>query len=368
MMNNSEGRDLQQDWGARLVPVVCEQCDWRYLLPAGSPAQLCPNCFQQELAGLDPAGELEPYPYPPELVLPFTLDEEKLAQAVVQFARNIPFAPKDLNPALLKQRLRRVYVPAWLVDAQVTAQFQAEVGFDYQAVSHREKYAGSSWQTQEVQETRIRWEPRVGRLQRPYQNVPAPALEVESRLQRRLGEFDQARAVAYEPVLLGQTFVHLPNRQPADAWSEALPGFQARAAEECRLAAEAQHIRDFRWSAAFAGQNWAQWLRPVYSTFYLDDEGRPRPVLVHGQSGRIDGERRASRRRAQTAAMWIGGFGVGLFVLAVLLGLAAYSLSSSLLALLAVLMVVLAFVLVAGALIPPLVVWRFNRRQAQRPD
>ena len=82
-------------------------------------------------------------------------------------------------------------VPVWLVDGEVQAEWRAEAGYHYQVVSHQDRYEDrrGGWSSREVKETRTRWEPRLGRLKRAYQNLRAPALEEQApgRL-RRHGE------------------------------------------------------------------------------------------------------------------------------------------------------------------------------------
>ena len=43
-------------------------------------------------------------------------------------------------------------------------------------------------------ETRVRWEPRVGRLNRAYENVAAPALDDHRALMARLGNLNLSSA------------------------------------------------------------------------------------------------------------------------------------------------------------------------------
>lgn len=352
---------LMTEWQARLEPVVCEHCDWRFLIPTGSSTQRCPHCFQRDLIPIDVRDELDPFPHRPELVLPFKVSKERVATQIGHFARNIPFAPTDLTPQNLQNRIRRVYLPHWLVDAEVSARLKAEVGFDYQVVSHRERYASGQWVTQEVHETRIRWEHRVGELMREYYNVPVPALENEKQLADRLGTYPIEDAEDYRPEHLGSSFIHLPDRPPEDAWADAVPAIRQQAANETRAAAKAQHIRDFQWQPDFSYQEWTQLLRPLYATYYLDDERRPRPVLINGQTGRLFGQRRASTRRARRMGLIIGG--MGLFFVLVAIVMALLSLYLEGFGVVALLVLLLAAAILIGALIPPFIAWEFNRRQ-----
>lgn len=350
-------------WAMELEAGLCPSCDRRYLYAVSAAPSRCPLCFQEELVSLAVEGELLPYTHPPELLLPFTISEAHFAEQIAAFAGGIPFAPADLTPENLRQRAQRLYLPRWLVDTDVEALFQAEVGFDYQVVSHRERYSGGRWQTEKVREGRVRWEPRFGRLRRHYPNVIAPALEAEERWQRQLGSYSEGDATPYTPEALAGAAVTLPDRSPADAWPEAVPTLHQRARDESRRAAQANHIRDFRWEPTFGEQHWTQLLRPVYATFYLDDEGQPQPVLLNGQSGQISGSRRASPARARRLARALGVAAAVVAVLALLLGLLAV-LVEAVLPTFAAAALVLAFFLLLAALAPLVVVWHFNRGRA----
>ncbi|MCI0393660.1 MAG: hypothetical protein L0332_27650 [Chloroflexi bacterium] len=347
-------------WRAWLEAFVCEQCDWSYLLPPGSPAQRCPNCFQTMLAPLE--GDLSKVAYnrPPELVIPARLPPELLQQRLHDFTRGIPFAPRDLTAANLHGRMRQGYLPLWLVDGDVGALWQAEAGFNYQVVSHQDRYAQGGWASQEVKEARIRWEPRLGRLARRYHNLPAPALEEEASLARRLGAYQLPAAVAYEPSLLSESFVRLPNRPPDNAWPDAIPSFQATAAQECQQAAGADHWREFRWSPEYGNLNWTQLLRPVYTTYYLADAGRPVVVLINGQTGQVSGPRRASMKRARWATLLILGLAVVIAVFSLLLALVSILEPRLLTASGAGLVLAMAIGLLA--FLPLIIAWQFNHR------
>jgi len=200
-----------------------------------------------------------------------------------------------------------------LVDGLVQANWLAEAGFNYEVVSHKDRYADrmGGWQSEEIIETRQRWEPRLGKLKREYQNIPASALETHQNLIQKLGGFNHPDL---EPFSSGMAFanlsslpsgIQLPDRKTEEAWTEAEPGFMQAAIEECRLAAGADFIRAFRWSPNFSGLNWTLNLLPVYTTYYRDDEGKIQVLFINGQSGLISGIRKASMQRARKITLII---------------------------------------------------------------
>jgi hypothetical protein len=354
------------DWGINLDAWVCEHCEWVFFTPDSGAGGRCPHCFADALNPLTHDLDQLGYSHPPEKLLPFTLAGAELDAPIRRFAKGIPFPPADLKPEHLRARFQPVYVPMWLVDTRVDARWKAEAGFDYQVVSHRDRYEehGGGWQSVEYEETRVRWEPRLGNLARTYENVPAPALEDHAELQRALGGFEIDSAQPYQPEAISNAWVRLPDRPPQDAWPDVAPALRARAIEECRVAAEADHLREFRWTPAYRGQHWTQLLLPVYTSFYLDDDGAPQAVTVHGTTGQIAGARRGSMKRAQRVSLvlLLIAVAIGFFSL---LGIAIPGLNLALMPL-GILGLALAFLLGLSSVFPIAAVWRFNRASKRK--
>ena len=153
----------------------------------------------------------------------------------------------------------------------------------------------------------------------------------------------------------------LPNRSRQDAWQQALPALQYVAADECRKASEADHVRQFDWSPKFDKQHWTLLLQPIATTYYLDDEQKAKPMLIHGQSGQIYGIRSASMKKAKRVSTTILIIALILFVA----GLASLALSPILPVIvgLSAIGVAASFALALSALIPVVIVWWFNRTQ-----
>jgi hypothetical protein len=314
--------ELTGMWGLPVEMMICERCDWRFILPQGGREMHCPHCFQAKLERVEPNSDDLAYVRAPEMFLPFTATGERITQTIRDFGKGGWFAPGDLKPQNLLGRLQRVYMPMWLVDGAVQATWQAEAGFNYEVVSHQDQYSDSQggWRSQEIKETRIRWEARLGRLDRTYQNLAAPALEAHAWLMQRLGGFDLPKAQPYTPAVLQQAFVRLPDRDNQDAWPDAAAAFQSAATAECAQAARADHNRNFRWAPEYRQLNWTLLLLPVYVTYYLDDDRQPQVALVHGQTGALSGTRRASMKRARNWALGILAAALAVFLLSAAIG------------------------------------------------
>lgn len=363
IQDDLEGQELSylQDWQLGVQPVVCPNCDWAYLIPSELSINQCPHCFQAQLNPISEGTSELTYIYPPEKILPFEVDLNRIRSKLGTFSKGVWFAPSDLKAASLAARLQKVFYPVWLVDVGVKGAWQAEVGYDYEVVSHRERYSDrqGGWVSQEVEETRIRWEPRVGKISRKYENIPAPAIEDEIELRKRLGTYDSNSAQTFQPGLLKDSSVRLPNRSPEDAWPAAVPGVLSAASEECRIAASADHIRQFQWTPEYDQEQWTLMLLPMYTSYYLDDENKPRRVFINAQTGNLSGTRLSSMKRARRTSLVI------LAIAGVVFGFSALLSAVSLL--LPVLLVsggigfVLAVFIALLAVIPVGLAWYFNR-------
>ena len=355
--------DTRESWQIDLDAVICEGCDWRFLFPKGQGNSLCPHCFEQNLVPLTEFSPELPYDRPPEMMVPFKVTAETIANYVRGFAGGIPFAPADLTSDNLQTRLQRIFLPMWLVDSDVQATWQAEAGFNYEAVTHQESFSDSTnrWVSNQITETRINWEPRVGRLTRHYANVPAPALEEHLKLIGRLGKFDLHSLQPYSAEAVAGAAVRLPDRPPTDAWPEAIPELQLSAATECQQACRSDHMRDFRWQPTYSNQHWTLLLLPMYVTYYLDDDQTPLPLLLNGETGQLSGRRQASMKRARRVSFIIAGVAVGIFLISLFIALAGFLLDSNGLGILAGLGVLVAFAVGLASLYPLYRVWQFNR-------
>lgn len=300
-------------------------------------------------------------PHIPELIIPFVLTPAAISTALDQACRSVPYPPRDMKPALLAGRLRQVYLPEWLVDFRVVADWQIEAGFNYEVVSHQDHYAGGGWQSRQVKEDRVRWEPRLGRLDRSYANIPGPAIDRDTGLVNYIGEFDPLQSRPFEIPALGPAYVRLPNRSHSDAWPDIAARSQTIASEEVRRAAKADRQRHFSWRPEFSGHAWTLLLQPVYSTFYTDDEGQRRPIWINGQTGRFSSLRRASMPRALRSSAIFLAVAVLIFIIGIIL--TAMSALAPPLLVAAILAWTAALVFAILAVIPIARVWIFNHSQ-----
>jgi hypothetical protein len=350
-------QSVESLWGTPLQPAGCPACKKAFLIEAARIGNLCPNCA---------AGNLKLQPAllrreAPELLVPFRKGRAEIQPILASFVKGIWLKPKDFNIQNLLNRVVPVFWPMWLVDCALKGEWQAEAGFDYQVKSSQEFFRDNAWRSRDVVETRVRWEPRLGQINREYENIAVPAPDDYQALIRATGEYDRSQAAPYQANRLGHAVLLVPDLQPENVWPTAQSNLNKAAAQECQRAASAQHLRNFSISANYRNLNWTQILLPMYMTYYKDDEGHPQIVRLNGLTGSIAGPRLASQRKGW---IWAGislGAGLALF----LLGLLGFALSPLFppASILAVVLITLAFIASIFAILPVVWPWQWNRNQ-----
>jgi hypothetical protein len=339
----------------------CPHCHSAHLAPERVPLSTCPAC-------LEASGSPEPAHLrrePPELLIPFAIERQQAEERLAEWARGGWFRPHEMRAELLSTRLRTYYFPVWLVDCDIAAVWRAEMGYDYQAASFRERYQGGRWVSEQLAETRVRWEPRAGRLKRHYDNVAVRAMEAHDVWMSRLGGYDFRQRKPYARQAIEQSVVRVPDFAPEAAWPDAERALDGLAALECKKASQADHVRNWAMDAQYEALTWTQMLVPAYVTWYREGEAS-HPVWINGQSGHIHGPKYASGRKAYTTSLIAGGLAALLFLtgmLLVLIGSAVPPLIG-----LGGLMVIGALLLGLLAPIPAIWAWLRNRSLRVRED
>jgi hypothetical protein len=158
-----------------------------------------------------------------------------------------------------------------------------------------------------------------------------------------------------------ESYVAIPDRPKNDAWNDVVIEMKKIAASECRTAGSAEHLRNYKWNPQFSDQIWTLFLRPAYASYYIDDEGKPQNILIHGTSGRVTGQRKASMRKAQTQALTIFIIAAVIFLFGLMIGAVGLVFPPALLV--GGLMLLVGVFAGLAALIPLFRAWQFNQNQ-----
>lgn len=349
--------EAEHVWDLDLQPAGCRICDQAHLVVAGHIGRRCPNCGQGKL-------ESQPArlrPEAPELLIPFHKRPTELQTLLEAFIKPVWLRPDDMNAQTLAHRAIPVYLPMWLIDADLSGEWQAEMGYDYDVKSSQESFQSGQWRSKDVTETRVRWESRLGQIKRHYDNIPAPALSKWKQIQALTGTYNQEEALPYNAELIGKASLRVPDLLPESAWPLAETALRELASKECQQAADAQHTRNFNIHTNYENLNWTQLLHPAYITFYTNDDGRPQPILINGQNGKIGGVRLASQRKGWQWA----GISLLLTIVLTVIGIALFALGMVLPAsvILGSLFIIASLVTGVFIIVAAAWPWQWNRNQ-----
>ncbi len=309
-----EVRD-QLSWFPDAEVVACQECGRVFLVLPDMDDTLCPMCGK---APLKPQQSLV-LSRPPELLLTPRLNNANLSQAFAGFISGVPYRTPDLTAENLTNRSRLVFWPMWLVDGDVKGEWQAMMGFDYQVKTARERLGSGGWSSTPELRTQTRFEPRRGSIERHYDNLAVPALLEHATIIEKLGSYNHQEAVNFTPDAINGAVVLMPNLDPQQLTGAAQVKLIAQAGAEAMRAAGAQSRQEFSLRGEYKNLNWTEYLLPIFSSHYADDDGREHTVYVQAQGGKVYGPRMASRRKAKTLSLILFGLGLLSLIAAMIL-------------------------------------------------
>lgn len=342
-------------WGFGWIRVSCGACDRAWLVLRGHEGEACP-CGEAKVEAS--SGEIPRVP--PEHLVPAIVAREDLAKRLKEQVRRSWLLDRGLSIPDLVGRARLTWWPRWQLDATAVGHYTAEVGYDYEARSHVERYDGAAWTTEEKVDIRVDWQPRTGEIVRRLDDVPAPALAEDALWRERLGDVSRFEPVDFAPQQVPDAWIELPDLLPDEVWHRAEPAFRAWVGRMAQEAAGGQHVREVHFVGRYAESMWTVCLRPVWRTWYIGSDGKVRRIVIDGLTGQQHGALRASWTRA---LVWAGLFGsvaaVATLVMVITLVAAIFLPPLLALPILAALVAIFATIL---AFLPVLQVWSWNAR------
>ncbi len=268
-------------WGLARKAALCRGCGATTTFEAGVAASRCAFCGAPAVVEAPPSATM----VRPAGVLPFRVDRNAATGKFRQWLSSLWFRPDDLSRNSSLTELRGVYVPFWTFDAATHSAWTAEAGFDYQVAVQVEE----NGQIHTRYETRTRWEPASGVLERFFDDVPVAASRgLPPDLARAIEPFPTAGLLPYEPSYLSGFFAEEYALGP----KEALAAAERRMTEElhaaCGREVPGDRFRNLNVRTAWSGLACKNGLLPVWIAAY-QYAGKPYRFLVNGVTGKTDG-------------------------------------------------------------------------------
>ena len=315
-----EKLSAEVSWMAGSAVANCPQCKRLFLLPTQPENSLCPLCHRAELTSQ--AGYVRKEA--PEAIIPLRLKSADLQKILSNFSAKTPYPEADLSVEKLMSRARVVYWPLWLVDADLKGEWTATLGFDYQVKTAKESFGSEGWQSKDHLRTQTNFEPRLGYLERHYDNLAVAALRNQQKRFEQIGTYEMEASVAYQSDMLASNSLQLPEIEPQELLDVARSSLTRLAEKDIIRAAAAQHHQNVQFNGDYLNLNWTQMLMPLVSTSYQDEKGNAQTLVINGQSGKVYGRRLASMEKAKKWSL-----GLMLIPLFFLLGMVILSLTDA---------------------------------------
>ena len=265
-------RDL--GWGVSRKTVRCQRCGASQSIDPGVAALRCAFCGAPAVVEAPAAGNM----IRPEGLLPFKVDRGRAAEMFRGWLSRLWFRPNDLRENAALSALQGVYVPFWTFDAATQSEWEAEAGTPYQITVDGRT------------ETRIRWEPASGFLEKFFDDLPVAASKGLPRaLLQGLEPFPTKDFAAYDPSFLAGFLAEEYAVDLPDALREARSRMEGEIRSACVAQIPAPMHRNLSVRTAWSGLAYKNGLFPIWIAAY-DYRGAPFRFLVNGVTGRVSGK------------------------------------------------------------------------------
>ncbi|MBN1956485.1 MAG: hypothetical protein JW900_15755 [Anaerolineae bacterium] len=332
----------QYGWGAERSELACESCGAVVAVAKDALTNTCAFCGSHRVL----AREADPNAPRPTALIPFKTDRAQCQAGVNEWLGRGWMHPPELRNIRALQEMTGVYLPYWTFDANLGADWKAEVGTE----RTESYYQDGEWKERTV----IDWDWRSGSIRRAVSNhLVAGTARVSHVLLERITPFTLQELVEYEPGYLAGWQAKTYDLPLDQAWEIGKENMREMAKQDCYRDTGSSHVRNMQMTVDFADEAWRYILLPIYLASYHFDE-RTFQVVVNGQTGAVAGQKPVAWLRIWLAIAAILSPGACLGLLGLLLawtGIGAFG-------------IVLGLVLLVAGLIGAIVIFR-NARAAE---
>lgn len=269
----------ERGWGIERKSIQCEACQAVFSSGEGELSTSCPFCASNRVATLSAMHDF----VRPGFMIPFTVDRQQCRATVKEWLGKGWMHPPELRQTEVVSKFTGIYLPFWIFDAQINADWKAQVGYE----ETKRTYRDGKWET----ETEIRWQWESGRVHLPIHNLLVYGTDkLSAILLERLYPFDLTALTVYDGGYLAGWQAQAYDIPLKPAWEIGKQRMRERAKSACRSDISSSHVRNFGMTADLNDERWRYVLLPVYLTTYtFGDESYH--VMVNGQTGAVAGQK-----------------------------------------------------------------------------
>jgi hypothetical protein len=279
-----EGLAAPQDlgWGAERKAIRCNRCGAVTTLEPGIAAAACAFCGTAAVVEAPPSANM----VRPEGLLPFQVDRNTAVSKFRSWVSGLWFRPNDLKVRARVTGVNGVYVPFWTFDAATHNAWTAEAGFHYQVPIE----VVENGRTVTRMETRTRWEPASGFLEKFFDDVPVPASKGISRpMAASIEPFPTQGLVPYDPSYLSGFLAEEYAVGVQDALQLAKTRMEGEIEAACAAEVPGDTQRNLSVRTQYSGVAFKNALLPIWISAY-EYAGKPFRFLVNGVTGQVAGD------------------------------------------------------------------------------
>lgn len=276
--------DAQRGYGEGKREVQCQSCQAISVFVDGKVASRCDFCGSPAIVPHESLRDA----ITPQSVLPFTISDGQVRDAIRTWYGNRWFAPNRLKNAALTDTLHGVYLPYWTFDAHVHADWTAQAGHYYYTT---ETYTqNGQTRTRQVQHTR--WEDAAGSLEHFFDDALISGTQgVHAPLREQIEPFPTTTGLKpYAPEFVRGWTVERYQIDLRQASTLNMEKMQSDVRAMCARDVPGDTHRNLEVDATYRGRTFKHVLVPVWLVTYTYGS-RNFQVVVNGTTGVIAGER-----------------------------------------------------------------------------
>jgi DNA-directed RNA polymerase subunit RPC12/RpoP len=269
----------ERGWGIERRSIQCASCNAVFSSGEGELSTTCPFCGSNRVSSQAALPDF----IRPGFVVPFGVNVEQCQASVKAWLGKGWMHPPELRNTGAVDRFTGIYLPFWIFDANIDADWKAEVGYE----ETKRRYRDGKWET----ETEIRWQWESGRVHVPIHNLLVYGTsKLSPVLLERLYPFDLSRLTVYNTGYLAGWQAQAYDISLKPAWEVGKQRMRERAKDACYSDIASSHVRNFGMTADFEDERWRYVLLPIYLSAYRF-ENKTYHVMVNGQTGAIAGQK-----------------------------------------------------------------------------
>jgi hypothetical protein len=259
-------------------------CGWCGTEQRGRPASR--RLVDPDWTALAPKAKLRYADDTPELItaphalVPFRIERAAALRLLREWAGRHRFAPGAFRRIDQSPSFRGAYLPYWVWEARTRSRYRASRGDHYWSEAGGMRVRG------------LRWRPAAGTVERDFADVAVAAtVRLDGRaLAELMRDWTLGDAVPFAPELLDGYWVQRYDLEPEVGLELAKARMAAEVEREvrARVGGDEQYVAAIE--TAYAELGYRLVLVPAWLVSYAH-RGRRRMVAVHGESGRVVGER-----------------------------------------------------------------------------